>query len=129
VSKNSIHVAKHSRCDQGREGIGDEVAAEEDGVPLGELTTRVPFREDLLGNCQYWNREKWNVFRLTINAPGRNAASTKPRKNRVATMPAKLCVTPERVETIPQRSMMIEMYSDGRLMVLMNMLEGTCIKM
>lgn len=44
-------------------------------------------------------------------------------------MPAKLWVTPERVETIPQRSMMIEMYSDGRLMVLMNMLEGTCMRM
>jgi hypothetical protein len=67
--------------------------------------------------------------KLTINAPGRKAASTKPRKKRVATMPAKLWVTPERVETIPQRSMMIEMYSDGRLMVLMNIFEGTCIKM
>ena len=44
-------------------------------------------------------------------------------------MPAKLCVTPERVETIPQMSMMTAMYSDGRLMVLMSMLEGTCIKM
>jgi hypothetical protein len=73
-------------------------------------------------------KKKDEAFRLTINAPGRNAASTKPRKKRVATMPAKLCVTPERVETIPQRSMMIEMYSDGRLMVLMNMFEGTCIK-
>jgi hypothetical protein len=53
VSKNSIHVAEHSCCDEGREGVGDEVAAEKDGVPLGELTTCVPFREDLLGHCQY----------------------------------------------------------------------------
>ena len=67
--------------------------------------------------------------KLTINAPGRKAASTNPRKKRVATMPAKLWVTPERVETMPQRSMMIEMYSDGRLMVLMNMLLGTCMRM
>ena len=60
----------------------------------------------------HWERiEKVNknAFRLTINAPGRKAASTKPRKKRVATMPAKLWVAPERVETIPQRSMMIEM--------------------
>lgn len=67
-------------------------------------------------------------LQLTMRAPGRNAASTKPRKKRVATMPAKLCVTPERVETIPQRSMMTEIYSDGRLIVLINMLEGTCVR-
>jgi hypothetical protein len=43
VSKISIHVTKNSRCDQGREGVGDEVATEQDGVPLGELPTCVPF--------------------------------------------------------------------------------------
>jgi hypothetical protein len=42
VSKDSIHVAEHARGDQSREGVGDEIAAEEDGVSLGELTACVP---------------------------------------------------------------------------------------
>ena len=38
------------------------------------------------------------------SAPGRNAASTNPRKKRVATMPEKPVTIPDNVETIPQRS-------------------------
>jgi hypothetical protein len=49
VSEISVHVTKDSRCNEGGEGVGDEVAAEEDGVSLGELPTGVPFGEDLLG--------------------------------------------------------------------------------
>ena len=43
VSKVSVHVTKDSRCDQSREGVGDEVSAEKDSVSLSELSTCVPF--------------------------------------------------------------------------------------
>ena len=38
-------------------------------------------------------------------APGRKAASIKPRKKRTTTMPVKLFTIPERVETSPHNSM------------------------
>ncbi len=63
------------------------------------------------------------------SAPGRNAASTKPRKKRMVTMPAKSFAMPLSVEIRPQMTMTTDMYSDGRWMRLMKMLDGTCIKM
>ena len=48
-------------------------------------------------------------FERIKSAPGRKAASTKPKKKRVATIPEKFVVTPEHVEIMPQRSMMTEM--------------------
>ena len=41
-------------------------------------------------------------FERMRSAPGRKAASTKPMKKRMATMPAKLLTLPERVEIMPQ---------------------------
>jgi hypothetical protein len=61
-------------------------------------------------------------------APGRNAASTNPIKNRIATMPAKLFVLPESVEIMPQMSMTTAMYNDGRGIRFIIMLEGICIR-
>jgi hypothetical protein len=63
------------------------------------------------------------------SAPGKKAASTKPRKKRITTMPLKLVATPLNVEMRPHRHMATLMYSDGREILLMNMLEGTCIRM
>lgn len=37
-------------------------------------------------------------FDRMSKAPGKKAASTKPMKNRTATMPAKFCVLPDSVE-------------------------------
>jgi hypothetical protein len=41
-------------------------------------------------------------FERINSAPGRNAASTNPRKNRVATMPENPVVMPDNVDIIPQ---------------------------
>src|SRR6478735_1590952 len=65
-------------------------------------------------------------FERISNAPGRKAASVKPRKKRITTIPVKLWTFPERVEIRPQRSMIAPRYNEGRWILLMNMLEGTC---
>lgn len=44
------------------------------------------------------------------------------------TMPAKLCVFPVRVEIRPHSNIAAEMYSDGREIRLMNMFDGTCMR-
>lgn len=61
-------------------------------------------------------------------APGRNAASTKPKQKRTATIPPKLLTLPLRVEIIPQMRMAPAMYQDGFEMRLIIMLEGTCMR-
>lgn len=68
-------------------------------------------------------------FDRIMRAPGRKAASMKPRQKRVATMPPKFVVTPERVEIMPQINMAAAMYQDGREILLMTMLEGICMRM
>lgn len=62
------------------------------------------------------------------STPGRKAASTKPRKNRVTTMPLKSCTTPLKVEMRPQMSMTILRYREGLSRPLMSMLEGICMR-
>jgi hypothetical protein len=54
------------------------------------------------------SRRVYHLERI-MSAPGRKAASTKPRKKRVATMPEKPVVIPERVDTSPHMSMTAEM--------------------
>lgn len=46
----------------------------------------------------------------------------------MVTMPEKSFVTPVNVEIRHQSSIAHEMYSDGRSMRLMNMFDGTCIR-
>ena len=43
-------------------------------------------------------------------------------------MPAKLCVFPVKVEIKPQSNIAAAMYSDGREMRLMNIFDGTCMR-
>ncbi|KAI6760449.1 hypothetical protein HG530_009309 [Fusarium avenaceum] len=46
VAKNTLHVGQHARADKRGEGVGDQVAAEQNGVSLGQLPARVPLRQD-----------------------------------------------------------------------------------
>jgi len=46
VAKRALHVRKHTSTNESRESVGDQVAAEEDGVSLSELTPSVPLREN-----------------------------------------------------------------------------------
>lgn len=46
VTQNTIHVGQHTCGDKGGEGVGDEVTAEQDGVPGGELAAGVPLGEN-----------------------------------------------------------------------------------
>ena len=68
-------------------------------------------------------------FERINRAPGRNAASTNPRKKRVATIPENPVTIPDKVEIIPQRSMTIPIYSEGRAILFINILLGTCMRM
>jgi hypothetical protein len=63
------------------------------------------------------------------SAPGRNVASTNPKKNLITTIPANPVTTPDSVDTKPQISIEAAMYSDGRDTRLMAMLDGTCMRM
>lgn len=49
VAQRALHVGQDARADEGREGVGDEVAAKEDGVARGELAARVPLGQDEQG--------------------------------------------------------------------------------
>ena len=68
-------------------------------------------------------------FERINSAPGRKAASINPRKKRVATMPENPVTIPDNVEIMPQISIATPIYAEGRLIWLMKMLDGTCIKM
>src|SRR6478752_5800272 len=59
-------------------------------------------------------------------APGKNGASTKPRKNRITIKWVKLSEAALHVDTTPQRQQEALRYSDGRSFVRMR-LEGSCM--
>lgn len=46
VPKNTVHVRKNACRNQGGESIGNQVAAEQDGIPSREFTTGVPLGKD-----------------------------------------------------------------------------------
>jgi hypothetical protein len=59
-------------------------------------------------------------------APGKNGASTKPRKKRTAMRWLKRWVAALQVETAPQRQHEAARYSEGRTRV-MSRLDGSCM--
>ena len=61
-------------------------------------------------------------------APGKNAASTNPRKNRVRRQPTKLWVIPVRHDIVPQQAIDAPMYNDGRLIKDIIPLDGISIR-
>jgi hypothetical protein len=46
VAEDTFHVGEHGGTDERGEGVGDEVAAEENGVAECEFASCVPFREN-----------------------------------------------------------------------------------
>lgn len=52
VAEGAFHVGEHGGADERREGVGDEVAAEENGITEREFTACIPFREDQKGAWQ-----------------------------------------------------------------------------
>jgi hypothetical protein len=60
------------------------------------------------------------------SAPGRKAASTKPIKKRMATIPAKFDTFPDSVEIMPHISITMAIYNEGLGIRLMIMFDGTC---
>lgn len=88
VTERALHVAEDTGGDEGGESVGDEVTAEQDSVSEGQFPSGVPFRENEQGSgkegsCKglATNRSK-NLYGETPDSP-----STKPRKNRVKTIP------------------------------------------
>ena len=59
--------------------------------------------------------------------PGKYAASTKPRKKRMASSPPKLCAAAVEAEMVPQMTMAAGRYSEGLPNLLRIRLEGTCM--
>lgn len=60
-------------------------------------------------------------------APGKNGASTKPRKNRTTTSCEKFCVAALQADTAPHNAMAEVRYSDGRSFVI-SRFDGSCIR-
>lgn len=60
------------------------------------------------------------------SAPGKKAASTKPRKNRVSSAPTKLWVMPVRIDIVPQIDMQNGSQSDGRPVCCTIIFDGIC---
>lgn len=56
MAKGALHVGQDAGGDQGGEGVGDEVATEQDGVPGGQLAARVP-----LGQNQQRSRQEGSL--------------------------------------------------------------------
>lgn len=46
VTQHAVHVGQDASTDERRKGVRDEIAAEENGVALGQLTTGVPLAEN-----------------------------------------------------------------------------------
>ena len=46
MAEDPLHVGQHAGTHKGGEGIGDEVAAKQEGVPGGQLAPGVPLGED-----------------------------------------------------------------------------------
>lgn len=49
VTKDTLHVGKHTCANQSGESVGDEVTAEQDCVSGGQFAAGVPFRQDEQG--------------------------------------------------------------------------------
>jgi len=58
-------------------------------------------------------RENCVAILLTATAPGKRPASKIPMTNRTLTMPPKSLTTPWSVIIIPQRTVMMPMYTEG----------------
>jgi hypothetical protein len=52
VAQDALHVGEHTRGNERGEGVGDEVTAEQDGIPGGQLSAGVPLGEDEQGTGQ-----------------------------------------------------------------------------
>lgn len=52
MAQDTVHVGQHTRSDKRRESIGDQVTAEQNGVPGGQLPAGVPLGEDEQGTGQ-----------------------------------------------------------------------------
>lgn len=64
MSQNSLHVGQHAGAHERGEGVRDDVTAEQNGVPHGQLSAGVPFTLYEEGS-----RQLRGTFRISDSVP------------------------------------------------------------
>lgn len=113
MAKLAFHAVKDTGSEQVTKCVRAQVAAIQDTCSEAPAyNNRQNHGMEVEGQGTHSSLRVYH-FEIRKRAPGKKAASTNPRKNRVRSAPVKLCVAPVRTEIMPQMIMHVGRYSEG----------------